>query len=173
MTILGENQQIRSTLSKKITAQGLKNGALLRWNRQEVLQIRRGEFLNSMLIGCFGGSKKGHQQRLKSEGHPIALFAKWDSFANRTGARHGEVLGPESAKRGHGNEFRGSKKCGKELWGGLKWTTMAEKVKNSPVITVASAAATPARSGLVRRRLAVKFGRRDLTEVAHLPVWRV
>ena len=50
---------------------------------------------------------------------------------------------------------------------------MAGKVKNIPVITVAAVAASPARSGYVRRRLAVKFGRRDRPEVAHLPVRRV
>ena len=48
-----------------------------------------------------------------------------------------------------------------------------KKVKNSLVITVAAAAASPARSGHVRRWLAVKFGRRDRPEVAHLPVLRV
>ena len=51
---------------------------------------------------------------------------------------------------------------------------MAGKVKNSPVITVAAAAAaSPARSRRVLRLLAMKFGRRDRPEVAHLPVWRV
>ena len=50
---------------------------------------------------------------------------------------------------------------------------IAEKVKNSPVITVAAVAASPARSGRVQRRLALKFGRRDRPEVAHLPVRRV
>ena len=30
----------------------------------------------------------------------------------------------------HANEFRGSKNGGKELWGGLKWPEMAEKVEN-------------------------------------------
>ena len=29
----------------------------------------------------------------------------------------------------HGNEFRGSKNCGREVWGGLKWPDMAEKVE--------------------------------------------
>ena len=55
----------------------------------------------------------------------------------------------------------------------MGWPEMAGKVKNSPVITVATAAASPARSGRVRRRLALKFGRRDCPEVAHLPVQRV
>ena len=55
----------------------------------------------------------------------------------------------------------------------MGWPEMAGKVKNSPVITVAAAAASPARSGRVRRRLALKFGLRDRPEVAHLPVWRV
>ena len=55
----------------------------------------------------------------------------------------------------------------------MGWPEMAEKVKNSPVIMVAVAAASPARSGRVRRLLAVKFGRRDRPEVAHLPVRRV
>ena len=55
----------------------------------------------------------------------------------------------------------------------MGWPEMAGKIKNSPVITVAAIAASPARSGRVRRRLAMKFGRRDRTEVAHLPVQRV
>ena len=62
-------------------------------------------------------------------------------------------------KKDHENEFRGSKNGGKELWGGRKLPEMAEKVKNSPVITVVAAAASPSRSGRVRPRLAVKFGR--------------
>ena len=49
----------------------------------------------------------------------------------------------------HENEFRGSKNWGNELWVGLKWPKMAEKVKNSPVITVAAAAASPARPAAV------------------------
>ena len=55
----------------------------------------------------------------------------------------------------------------------MGWPEVAEngrKSQNSPVITVAAAAASPARSGCVQRRLAVKFGRRDRPEVAHLPV---
>ena len=70
----------------------------------------------------------------------------------------------------HGNEFRGSKNGGKELWGGRKWPEMAEKVKNSPVITVAAATASPARSGRIWRRLAVKFYGRHRPVVAHLMV---
>ena len=50
------------------------------------------------------------------------------------------------------------------------WPEVAGKVKNSPVITMVAAAASPARSGSVRRRLAVKFGWLDRPEVAHLPV---
>ena len=42
---------------------------------------------------------------------------------------------------------------------------VAGKVKNSSVITVVAAAASPARSGRVRLWLAVKFGRRDRPEV--------
>ena len=55
----------------------------------------------------------------------------------------------------------------------MGWPEMAEKVKNSPVIMVAAVAASPALSESVRRRLAVKFGRRDRPEVVHLPVWHV
>ena len=51
----------------------------------------------------------------------------------------------------------------------MGWPEVAGNVKNSPVIIMA-AAASPARSGRVRRRLAVKFSRRDRPEVAHLPV---
>ena len=50
---------------------------------------------------------------------------------------------------------------------------MAGKIKNSTVIIVVAAVASPARFGRVRGRLTVKFGRRDLSEVAHLPVRRV
>ena len=35
--------------------------------------------------------------------------------------------GDESGEKDHGNEFRGSKNGGKELWGGLKWPEMAGK----------------------------------------------
>ena len=34
--------------------------------------------------------------------------------------------GDESGEKDHGNEFRGSKNGGKELWGGLKLPKMAE-----------------------------------------------
>ena len=55
----------------------------------------------------------------------------------------------------------------------MGWPEVAGKVKNSPVITVAAAAASPARSRSVQQRLAVKFGRRDRPEVVHLPVRRM
>ena len=35
--------------------------------------------------------------------------------------------GDEYGKKDHGNEFRGSKNGGKELWGGLNWPKMAGK----------------------------------------------
>ena len=35
--------------------------------------------------------------------------------------------GHESGEKDHGNEFKGSKNGGKDLWGGLKWPKMAEK----------------------------------------------
>ena len=68
----------------------------------------------------------------------------------------------------HGNEFRGSKNGGKELWGGRKWPEMAGKSRIFRWFTVAAAAASPARSRRVRRRFAVKFHRRDRLDVAHL-----
>ena len=68
----------------------------------------------------------------------------------------------------HGNEFRGSKNGGNELWGGRKWPEMAEKSRICQWFTVAVAAASPARSLRVRLRFTVKFHRRDLLDVAHL-----
>ena len=38
--------------------------------------------------------------------------------------------GDESGEKDHGNEFRGSKNGGDELWGGLNWPEMAEKSRN-------------------------------------------
>ena len=55
----------------------------------------------------------------------------------------------------------------------MGWPEMAGKVKNSPAITVAASVASPARSGRVRRHLAMKLGRSDRTEVAHLLVRHV
>ena len=68
----------------------------------------------------------------------------------------------------HGNEFRGSKNGGKELWGGLKCPENGRKSQNLWWFTVVAAAASPARSRRVRRRFAVKFHRRDRLDVAHL-----
>ena len=42
-------------------------------------------------------------------------------------------IGEESAKRDHGNEFRGSKNSGNELWGGLKWPENGRKSGKLPV----------------------------------------
>ena len=47
----------------------------------------------------------------------------------------------------------------------MGWPEMAKKIKNSPVTTMAAVAASPARSRLVRRRLAVKSYRRDRLDV--------
>ena len=33
----------------------------------------------------------------------------------------------------HGNEFKGSKNGGNELWGGLKWPKNGRKIKKIPV----------------------------------------
>ena len=63
----------------------------------------------------------------------------------------------ESGEKDHGNEFRGSKNGGNELWGDLKWPEMAKKSRNARLPTVAAAAASPTRSRRVRRWLAVKF----------------
>ena len=49
----------------------------------------------------------------------------------------------------HGNEFRGSKNGGNELWGGRKWPKMAEKSRIFRWFTVAAAAASPARPAAV------------------------
>ena len=38
----------------------------------------------------------------------------------------------------HGNEFRGSKNGGKELWGGLKWLENGRKIKKILVTHVAA-----------------------------------
>ena len=38
--------------------------------------------------------------------------------------------GDESGEKDHGNEFRGSKNGGKELWGGLNCPEMAGKSRN-------------------------------------------
>ena len=39
----------------------------------------------------------------------------------------------------HGNEFRGSKNGGNELWGGLKWPKNGRKIKKIPVTHGAAA----------------------------------
>ena len=81
--------------------------------------------------------------------------------------------GEESAKMDHGNEFMGSKNGGNELWVGRIWPKMAEKSRNFRCPTVAAAAASPALSGHVQRRLAVKFHRHDRLDVLLPPVLRM
>ena len=76
-------------------------------------------------------------------------------------------------KMDHGNEFKGSRNGGKELWGGRKWSEMARKSRNYRGPMVAAAAASPALSRRVRRRSTVKFHRHDPLEVLLPPVRRV
>ena len=73
----------------------------------------------------------------------------------------------------HGNEFRGSKNGGKELWGGLKWPKNGRKSQKSGDKTVQPPSGSPARSRRVRRRLAVKFHGRYRPVVEHLMVQRM
>ena len=61
--------------------------------------------------------------------------------------------GDESGEKDHGNEFRGSKNGGKELWGGLKWPEMARKSRNARLPTVAAAAASPEGPATVGREI--------------------
>ena len=57
----------------------------------------------------------------------------------------------------HGNEFRGSKNGGKELWGGLKWSENGRKIKKIPVThgaaAVGFAGQIPARPAAVGREI--------------------
>ena len=76
-------------------------------------------------------------------------------------------------KMDHGNEFRGSKNGGNELWGGLKWPKNGRKSQKSGDKTVQPPSGSPARSRCVRWRLAVKFYGRHRPVVAHLKVRRV
>ena len=58
--------------------------------------------------------------------------------------------GEESAKRDHGNEFRGSKNSGKEVWIGLKWpeNTKIRRPKFAVVVSFAGPIrARPAAAG--------------------------
>ena len=73
----------------------------------------------------------------------------------------------------HGNEFRGSKNGGNELWGGLRWPENGRKSQNSSEKTMQPPSGSPARSQRVRRRLVVKFYGRHRPAVAHLMVQRV
>ena len=73
----------------------------------------------------------------------------------------------------HGNEFRGSKNGGKELWGGLKWPENGQKSQNSGDKTVQPPSGSTARSRRVQRWLASKFYGRHRPVVAHLMVRRV
>ena len=73
-------------------------------------------------------------------------------------------------KRDHGNEFKGSKNGGNELWGGLKWPKMAKKSRNAWLPKVAAAVASPTRSRRVRRRPTLKFHRHDRLDVLLPPV---
>ena len=57
--------------------------------------------------------------------------------------------------------------------GGLRWPKMAEKSQNSGDKIVQPSSGSPARSRLVRQRLAVKFHGRHRLVVAHLMVQRV
>ena len=50
----------------------------------------------------------------------------------------------------HGNEFKGSKNGGKELWHGLNWPENGRKSQNSGDKTVQLPSGSPARSRLVR-----------------------
>ena len=52
--------------------------------------------------------------------------------------------GEESEKRDHGNEFRGSKNGGKEVWVGLKWPEN-DKIRR-PKVAVAAVFAGPIRA---------------------------
>ena len=73
----------------------------------------------------------------------------------------------------NGNEFRGSKNGGKELWGDLRWPKMVGKSQKFGDKMVQPPSGSPARSRRVRRRLAMKFHGRNRPVVAHLLVQRV
>ena len=81
--------------------------------------------------------------------------------------------GAKSAKRDHVDEFRRSKNGGNELWGGLKWLENGRESQNSGEKTVQPPSDSPARSRLVKPRLAVKFYGRHRPTVAHLVVRRL
>ena len=68
-------------------------------------------------------------------------------------------------KRDHGNEFRGSKNEGREVWVGLN----GRKVEKSDDPPWQPPPRLPARSGRVRRWFAVKLGWRDRLVVALAP----
>ena len=50
----------------------------------------------------------------------------------------------------NGNEFRGSKNGGKELWGGLKWPENGRKSRKSGEKTVQPPSGSPTRSRRVK-----------------------
>ena len=55
--------------------------------------------------------------------------------------------GDESGEKDHGNEFRGSKNGGKEVWVGLEWPEN-DKIRR-PKVAVAAVFAGPIRARLV------------------------
>ena len=77
--------------------------------------------------------------------------------------------GEESAKKDHGNEFRGSKIGGREVWVGLEWPKNEEN--RQPTVAAATAFAGPiwARPAAVGREIwqARSLGGGAPTWVAH------
>ena len=100
--------------------------------------------------GCCGGRKTRSNSRTN-------LFSSYLSN------------GEESAKKDHGNEFRGSKNGGREVWVSLEWPE--NRKSGDPPWRLALR--SPARSGRVRRRLALKFHGDGRPVVALLPGRRV
>ena len=56
-------------------------------------------------------------------------------------------------KRDHGNEFRGSKNGGKELWDGLKWPENREIRRQTETAAVVFSGQMPARPASVGREI--------------------
>ena len=72
-------------------------------------------------------------------------------------------------KKDHGNEFKGSKNGGREVWVGLEWPENEENRK--PTVAAVAAFAGPIRER--QGRLAVKFGRQGHLALLFLPGRRV
>ena len=93
-----------------------------------------------------GKPKRPGTQQYPYLGPKVAVVAeKLDPTINQTCFSSYLSNGEESEEKDHGNEFRGSKNGGREVWVGLKWPENS-KIRRPKV------AATAVFAGLIRAR---------------------